>query len=933
MTTQQSNSATEWLSAAIHYLGDLLGETIRAQSGPEAFELEEQVRTLSKQLRTSPDTAAEDELQAIVRDLSIDEDDALLRAFTHYFGLVNLAEQLERLRVLRERDLAHPDQPRAESILAAVQQIAASGVPADEVARALEGMLLVPVFTAHPTESQRRTSLEALRRIATLLPPLLDDVLLPAERAEFERRLAGEVVGRWQSDQIRIHRPTVLDEVKSGRFYMETTLLEVVPRIYRELEAALTATYGDQNWRPPALLRFGSWIGGDRDGNPFVTPETTVESVRLLQEALLHQYVSRIEHLSVVLGPSTREVGISEELAASLAEDAEAFPDVAQTVSRRNEFEAYRQKCTYIRERLLRTIERTTQYQPQWSINGLTHVVEEPTWYLNAEALLHDLQLMDDSLRANAGAALADGELHDVLRLVEVFGLHLATLDIRQHSRRHIDALHELFAASGICADYRALSEEDRTALLSAELAGHRPFIPTGLTFSPETNETVQTFRTVAAILEQLNPAVIHNYVISMATGPSDILAVLLLAREAGLYDAEHSMLDIVPLFETRADLEHAPNVLAALLETPAYRRHIELRQNRQEVMLGYSDSNKDAGFVAANWALYVAQREIVAVAEQQNIHLSLFHGRGGAIGRGGGAANRAILAQPAGTVRGQIRITEQGEVIFDRYGIPGISARHLQQLLHATLLTSFAPLGADTRPEWCDAMEELADESAQVYRALVYEDPNFLQYFLEATPITEIVRLNIGSRPSSRKTSQHIEDLRAIPWVFSWMQCRHTLPGWYGLGASITSFIERHGTEGQSLLCAMYAEWPFFSTLIDNAQMILAKADMRIARLYANLVTDRELANVIFERIMAEHDRSVDVIQRITGQARLLDNAPILQRSIDRRNPYIDPMSVIQVELLRRIRATPDVEDIDQIRNTVLLSINGVAAGLKNTG
>ena len=928
-------STSEWLSAAIHLLGDLLGETIRTQSGWEAFELEEHVRALAKRLRATADPTAERELQEIIEQLSVNEASDLIRAFTHYFGLVNLAEQLERLRVLRERDLAHPEKPRHESILDAMTQIASEGVPAEDVAGSLGDMRLVPVFTAHPTESQRRTALEPLRRIAALVPPLLGSELLPPEHAEYEHRIAGELVARWQSDQLRVRKPSVIDEVKYGRFYMETTLLEVVPRIYREFEAALRTAYPDWEWQVPPVLRFGSWIGGDRDGNPFVTPDVTVEAVQLLQEALLQQYMVRLDRLSHNLGPSLREVGISPQLAASLDEDARMFPELATTVVERNEFELYRQKCAYIYARLQATIRRTVDYAPRWGIDGIARSDEDRTWYRGAAGLLQDLRLMDESLRANAGAALADGELHDLIRLVEVFGLHMATLDIRQHSKRHTSALQEILAAAGVCDDYAALDERARTALLSRELDGRRPLIPARLEYSPETNETIETFRTVAALLEQLNPDVSHTYIISMATGPSDVLAVLLLAREAGLYDAAagSSRLDIVPLFETRADLHHAPGILKELLATPAYCRQLECRDHRQEIMLGYSDSNKDSGYLAANWALYEAQRDLVATAEQAGIQLRLFHGRGGAIGRGGGGANRAILAQPAGTVRGRLRLTEQGEVIFDRYGISGIAARHLQQLMHAMLLTTFAPPGADIPREWCDVLSELADHSADAYRALVYDDPRFVDYFYEATPIAEIVRLNIGSRPASRKSTRRVEDLRAIPWVFAWMQSRHTLPGWYGLGAALEHFVEQRGEQGLALLRRMYREWPFVTTMIDNAQMILAKADMRIARSYAALVTDRELGDAIFGQIAAEYDRTVRSVLLVTEQEQLLDNTPILQLSIDRRNPYIDPLSAIQVELLRRLRAMPDEAHPEDLRAAVLQSINGIAAGLKNTG
>lgn len=924
--------AQSWLSEAIHLLGDLLGATIREQAGPAVFELEEDVRQRAKQLRAVPDPRAEQALAELIAQLDVDDIQQLLKAFTHYFALVNLAEQVVRLQVLRARDLETPEEARAESVLAAIQQLKAVGVDAATIQAGLPGMLLQPVFTAHPTEAQRRTTLEGIRRITADLSPLVSGELLPVEHVELRTRVLGEIVGRWQSDLLRVRKPVVLDEVKNGRFYMETTLLQVVPRLYRDLEAALRKVYTDTAWHVPPLLRFGSWMGGDRDGNPNVKPATTVEAVRLLQITALEWYLAQIEVLSHQLSPSAQVVAVSPELRASLTEDAQLFPAVAAIVAERNEWELYRQKCSYIYAKLQRTLEWTRQMQPIW---GPQPIALPPAgmWYQGAAALSADLDLMERSLRQNAGAMLADALLHDLQRVVGVFGLHLATLDIRQHSARHAAALTEIFAAAALTADYAALDEEARTRLLTEVIANPRPLIPARLDYSPATTETIEVFRTVAALREDLNPDIIHTYVISMTTGPSDVLAVLLLAREAGLYEPQvQSALDIAPLFETRTDLQHAAQIMSELWGNAAYRHQLTQRNNVQEVMLGYSDSNKDTGFVAANWALYVAQQELVAVAHDMSIHLRLFHGRGGSIGRGGGAANHAILAQPAGTVAGQLRLTEQGEVIFDRYGHPGIAARHLEQLVHALFVTTFAHTSDDLPATWIEACDELAEVSATAYRGLVYEHQGFIKYFQQATPITEITRLNIGSRPSSRAGSGRIEDLRAIPWVFAWMQSRHTLPGWYGLGTALEAFLERHGPEGDALLKEMYGNWLFFTTMIDNAQMILSKADLRIARLYASLVEDQALRDEIWGQIEAEFNRTLRCVLLITEQEQLLDNAPTLQHSIERRNPYIDPMSVIQIELLRRLRAAPD-EEVEALRETVLLSINGIAAGLKNTG
>ncbi len=581
-------------------------------------------------------------------------------------------------------------------------QLRAAGVGAEAIAAALPTMLLQPVFTAHPTEAQRRTALESIRRITADLQALLSPDCLPQERADLTARLQGELVSRWQSDQLRIRKPTVLDEAKNGRFYMETTLLQVVPRLYRDLEAALHAVYPEQAWDVPAVLRFGSWIGGDRDGHPHVTPQTTVEAVRLAQIGAIEHELRQLDAVSQQLSPSVLNAAVSDELRASLAADAALFPEVAAVVEERNRFELYRQKCSYIYAKLRNTLEWTRRIQPVWGPQQPA-APADGLWYRGAAELRADIALLRQSLIASGGAALANGLLHDFARIADVFGLHLATLDIRQHSARHTAAIHEILSTAAIHQDYSALAEPERAACLAAILAEPRPVVPARLSYSDATTETVEVFRTVAALLEQLNPDCITTYIISMTTGPSDVLAVLLLAREAGLYTiGGASRLNIVPLFETRGDLQHAAAVITALLDNPSYRQHLAARGDTQEVMLGYSDSNKDTGFTAANWALYQAQRELVAVARRAEVRLRLFHGRGGSIGRGGGAANHAILAQPPGTVNGQLRLTEQGEVIFDRYGQPGIAARHLEQLVNAVLLTTLDPQTSDA-PEFVD--------------------------------------------------------------------------------------------------------------------------------------------------------------------------------------------------------------------------------------
>ena len=947
-TQRQLPDDRDRLSATIHFLGDLLGEVIREQAGAAAFELEERVRAVAKDLRATGGPEQLAQMRAIVAGLAPAEVCALIKSFSVYFALVNLSEQLQRVWVLRDRALRHPAAPGSETIAAAVADLERRGVDGHALQRWLDSALILPVFTAHPTEAKRRTTLEKLRRIADAVERMHDGALLPSEADEIARMIVEEIVGLWQSDEVRVVRPTVIDEVKNGLYYFEATLIDLVPRLYRELEQALASSYPQQSWQVPPVLRFGSWMGGDRDGNPYVTPEITVETIRLLRTTALRRHINAVEELSHRLGQSTRQVGISADLQRSLEQDAARFPDVAELLARRNPYEPYRQKCTYIREKLLRSRDHAAGHTPDWGSAGPP---PQGLLYHRHEELLDDLRVMERSLCVYAGAAVADGALRDLIRQVEVFGLHLATLDIRQHSERHIAALAEVLALAGVCSDYGALDEAGRVELLAREVANPRPLIPARLPYSAETIETIETFRTVAAVLEQLNPQAIQTYIISMTTGASDLLAALLFAKEAGLYrpEAGISRLDIVPLFETGADLANCASIMEACLQLPAYREHLRLRGDVQEVMIGYSDSNKDVGFVAANWALYQAQRALRDLMARHAVGLRLFHGRGGAIGRGGGPANQAILAQPPGSTGNQIKITEQGEVISDRYGLPKLAHRHLEQLVNAVLRAGFAPR-EDVGPAWEQALEQLAAIARRHYRALVYEHPDFLRYFRTATPIAEISRLKIGSRPASRKNSDRIEDLRAIPWVFSWMQSRHTLPGWYGLGFALETFVRGQGSgvrdqgadspdprpltpDALGLLQEMYSNWPFFRTMIDNAQMILGKADLHIAERYAELVPEPEVAQAVFGQIRAEYERTRRMVCQVARIERLLDNTPVLQRSIVLRNPYVDPLSYIQVELLGRLRAAPDAPDHTALEDAILLSISGIAAGLKNTG
>lgn len=918
-------AAQKALGTDIRLLGNLLGQAIRRLAGDPAFDLEEDVRAAAKELRANPSPEAARRLRDRLGTLDLPALRGLIRAFSVFFDLINLAEQQARVRALRYR-AADPGGPRSESAESALRSIAGRGVPFEEVADHLARALVVPVFTAHPSEARRRTVLEKLASVANLLDQLEYGQPTPAGHDALTGAIAEEVEALWLTDAVRSVRPSVLDEVRQVLGLVETRLLDVVPKVYRTLEEALARVYPGAVPRVPAFLQFGSWIGGDRDGHPSVTHAVTAEAVRLQQETILKHYLHRIEVLGRKLSHSALFVEVGPALKASLDADAQLLPGGRPGAPR----EPYRAKCLMIAEKLRRTLDFVHTRVVDW---GAERAAPPAGVYVGRDELLADLNLIADDLRRAGATASADGAVRDFVRVVEVFGLHLLTLDIRQHSGRHEAAVDEVLRDAGVCPNYKELAPDERFAVLARELESARPLVPARLPFSADTAEVIRTFRTMAAVLEQRCPEALGTYIISSTTAPVHLLEVLLFAREARLFRPAEgvSLIDIVPLFEALEPLRSARGIMAQLLALPVYRRQVELRGNRQEVMIGYSDSNKESGFLQSAWALYRAQAELTELGRSAGVVIQFFHGRGGAIGRGGGPANYAILAQPHGTVDGRLRMTEQGEMIADRYGHPAIAERHLEQVLNAVLRTSFPDAAEGVDPAWLAALDVLAESARKHYRELVYGTPEFLTYFEQATCIGEIAELKIGSRPARRSAARSIEELRAIPWVFSWMQSRHTLPGWYGLGSAVAEFLAAR-PDGLAMLCDMYARWPFWKTLIDNAQMILAKADLVIARLYADLVQDQALAARIYGRIEAEYRSAADAVCRITGQSALLERSPVLGTSIERRNPYVDPLSFIQLVLLDRLRGSTG-EGREELVTAVLESINGVASGLKNTG
>ena len=915
------------LSANIHLLGDLLGEMIIEQEGRELFDLEEEIRSLAKAWRSGDDAAGE-QIRALIPGLVDDLPKALavLKAFTTYFQLVNLAEDEQRTAVLRRRtaDAQTSGVPGRETLAEAVDRLKQEGVTADEMRTILQQLFICPVLTAHPTETRRQAILTKLRTISASLRAYNRGDLLPLENDELMDRLREDILLLWQSDETRDRPPTVLDEVRTGLYFFEATLYHLLPEIYDEFGRALALAYPGERFEIPTFLRYGSWIGGDRDGNPFVTLEVTEQALRTMKEAILTLYNVTIDDLYHHLIPAVTRVGVSDELMQSIAADFKLVPEHEVEVLERFRMEPYRQKLIMMFRRLRAT--RAENERP-WG-----QVERNERAYHSVDEFLYDLRLIDSSLRRNKGERIAAGRLAALIRNVAVFGFHLAGLDVRQHSTRHRAAVAEVFARYGLFADYGALAEADKVRVLTNEILNLRPFTAQ-LHFSDETNETIGLFRLLRDAKQEIDEDAIQTYIISMTSTISNVLEVLLMAKDAGLL----GRIDIVPLFETVGDLDMAPAIMASLFENEAYRQHLAGRGGRQQIMIGYSDSNKDGGYLQANWMLFKAQRTLAKLCEEHGVKLTLFHGRGGTLGRGGGPANRAILAQPPESVRGNIKITEQGEVISSRYSNMDLARRHLEQLVGAVLLTSGRRPAFAQENEWAALMDELSDAAYRKYRALVTR-PQFLTYFHETTPIDQVGALNIGSRPARRKATQDISDLRAIPWVFAWTQSRVNMPSWYGVGTALETWMHATGdgvqpdAERLALLQEMYRLWPFFRAALDNVQMGLAKADFAIASLYAEL-TDDDTRQAIFSDLQDEYARTERVVLQIAEAPQLLDKEAVMRRSIKVRNPYVDPMNYIQVALLRRLRTESDPDAAQRLRGAILLSVNGIAAGLQNVG
>ncbi len=900
------------LSATINLLGETLGAVLRAQESAALFETEEQVRALAKSRRTG-DAGAATRLAEAVTSLPVETARATASAFAVYFDLVNLAEEGHRIQALRARELASHPAPIAESIGEAVGLLKARGFTSQQMAALLGKLQVELVLTAHPTEAKRRTVLSKLQRVSGVLRRLHDPALLPRERAAEVETLRAEITALWLTNRARTTRPAVTDEVRTGLYFVDAVFWDTIPAVATDLEHALHEHYPEL--RPPGRwLTLASWIGGDRDGNPAVTAPVTAETLRLHRGLAVERHRRSLREAARRLSVSAERYPPPPSLARWL-QSRRPLPEHVAYLEQRYASEPYRLALSL----LAADLEAASQ--------------EDMTSRLLDEAPHRARVTADETRQVLALVAqaippvLAADALRALRAQLESFGLHAARLDIREDSGRIATALAEILEGLGVGGDFAGCDEPARGRIVLGLLADEPP-TPSDATMAAcgETSrETWRLFRLLGRAQGIYGGESLGPFIVSMTGGPADLLSVLLLARWAGC----EAGLQIVPLFETLADLDAAPRILGELFALPVYRAHVDGCGGAQMVMIGYSDSNKDGGYLAASWALYRAQESIARACEEHGVALTIFHGRGGTVARGGGPAGRAIRAQPPGTLQGRFRVTEQGETIASRYADPALAHRHLDQIVSAVLLASASPPAPDTPGAWNAAMDTMAAAAREAYHELVERTPGFLDYWRAATPIDEVSRLRLGSRPPARRGGALTRSaVRAIPWVFSWMQSRFNLPGWYGLGAALAT------VEGERLK-EMYTGWPFFRAILDNAEMSLLKADMGIAALYSDLVPDRALAAAVFTRIDEEYARARVAILEATGHHELMDGDPVIQRSVHLRNPYVDPLNYLQVEMLRRLRALPDPDgpEAERHREVIVVTINGIAAGLRNTG
>jgi phosphoenolpyruvate carboxylase len=916
------------LKEDIRLLGRLLGDVLRDQEGEQVFDVVETIRQTAVRFRREADPKAGEELTTLLQQLTREQTISVVRAFSYFSHLANIAEDQHHIRRRRAHLLAG-SAPQQGSVSFALARLKQAGVGAGTIESFFRDALIAPVLTAHPTEVQRKSILDAEHDIARLLAER-DLPLTPKERVANLQLLRARIATLWQTRMLRYSKLTVVDEIENALSYYRITFLRELPGLYDDIDDELAIHYPDAGSAGRATyVQMGSWIGGDRDGNPNVNAGTMQHALERQSATILDFYLDEVHALGAELSISTLMVSASAALQAL----ADASPDASPHRSD----EPYRRALIGIYARLAATA------RALGAANILRKEVGHAAPYADAAQFGADLQVLADSLQANHGQVLIRPRLARLMRAAAIFGFHLASLDMRQSSDVHQRVLGELFASAAVEPDYAGLPEQRKVALLLAELNQPRLLYSPYTGYSDETNAELAILRAAREIRQRYGVRAIRNYIISHTETVSDLLEVLLLQKETGLLRGAEGALDamVIPLFETIPDLQRAAGIMAEWMALPLVRQLIERQGQLQEVMLGYSDSNKDGGFLTSNWELYKAEIDLVKVFAEAKVKLRLFHGRGGTVGRGGGPSYEAILAQPPGTVNGQIRLTEQGEIIASKFSNAEIGRRNLELLVAATLEASLMPhaaAGAERAElERFEAiMADLSARAYQAYRNLVYETPGFTDYFFAATPIAEIAELNLGSRPASRKSTRRIEDLRAIPWGFSWGQCRLLLPGWYGFGSAIAAWLDEGQRDDKvASLQAMYRRWPFFATLLSNMDMVLAKTDLGIASRYAGLVADAELRERIFTRIAAEHASTLRCLETITGAHERLAGNPLLARSIQNRFAYLDPLNHLQVELIHRHRAQSGEQgEVDaRVHRGIHLSINGVAAGLRNTG
>jgi len=945
------------LADDVRRLGARLGQTIADLQGDDVLADVERLRELTRRRRGTAGEAAEPELlgeiASLIEGWDLERAEAMVRAFAIYFQLVNTAEETHRVRRRRAYERVADAPPAPRSLAATLVELREAGAEPAALGEAIAQMSLRPVMTAHPTESTRRTTQAKLRAIHDAL--LRRDDSAASQRDAIDDAIGMQIEALWQSDQLRHRRPTVLEEVRLILDVFDGTLWDAVPGVIGELRRA-SAAAGVELPEGVHPLGLGSWMGGDRDGNPNVTPLVTRQTVLVMKERALLRYLGAMRELVPLLSHSARRVAILPALLASVEVDGTSMPLVADRNAETYRYEPYRLKLTYMAARLQANLAETHSALEVDELRALPgqldaraaerEAAEDGEAYLGAKQLETDLQLIVASLRGH-GAEAAVRTVQVLIDRVRAFGFVLATLDVRQHAERFAAAVDEIAGAVEAIDGgrrYGELSDAERVAWLGAELMGRRPLIPPGATFSDETQEMLDTFEAIRFARAHNGPGGVESCIVSMTEGVADVLAPMVLAREAQLlgWEGEEfvSSIGIVPLFERLQDLRQAPAVMRELFADPLYRRQLAAHGDVQEIMIGYSDSAKQVGILPAAWGLYRAQEELLEVAAAADVRLVLFHGRGGTVSRGGGPSHDAILAQPPGAVAGGIKYTEQGEMIQFTYGLPAIAAWNLEQATAAVLAHCFQDWRDDVseadQGRFRAAMDELAESAQEAYRVQIHESPALFEYFHRVTPLAELGMMPIGSRPAYRPQvggAQSIDSLRAIPWVFGWMQSRHVLTGWMGVGTALESYIEAHGEEGLALLRDMRTRWPFFASFISNVEMVCAKADLDVAEHYVRILGDSETAPAIFASLRTEFERTVAGIGRVAGIERLLEGNPVLRRSVDLRNPYVDALSFLQVALLQRRRAGTEEADSEQLLEAILRSINGVAAGLRNTG